>query len=323
MAEPIRWGILGAAAFARKMMGPAIHAAAGAELAALATSDPAKAAGFQSFAPALRVHDSYEALLADPGVDAVYIPLPNTLHVPWSLRALAAGKPVLCEKPVGMSVAEVDTLIAARDEAGLLAAEAFMIPHHPQWQRTRALIAEGAIGEVLQVEGVFTYDNRDQANIRNRAETGGGGLRDIGVYPIGGARFATGWDPSGLVPRLTWENGVDSFAEVTADLGPARLWFRTSTRLERWQEMTFHGSSGLIRLTAPFNPGDFGAAELHLIRPSQQTVTEVWPRAQQYVAQVEAFGESLRSGAPYPVPLEFSRGTQATLDAIFAAAGTP
>ena len=143
MSTPVRWGILGAAKFAREHMGPAIHAARHAELAALATSSPDKAEPFRAFAPGLRLHADYDALLADPEIDAVYIPLPNHLHVDWTLKAIAAGKAVLTEKPIALQAAEIDRIIAARDATGVLAAEAFMIVHHPQWQLVRDWIAEG------------------------------------------------------------------------------------------------------------------------------------------------------------------------------------
>ena len=182
----LRWGILGAAKFAREHMGPAIHAARGAELVAVASRSPGKAAAFQAFAPGCREVESYEALLEDGGVDAVYIPLPNPLHVPWSLKALAAGKHVLVEKPATLEASEFDALIAARGERGRLAAEAYMIVHHPQWQRTRHLIADGAIGRLLHVSGGFSFDNSSApTNLRNSAGMGGGALRDIGVYIFG------------------------------------------------------------------------------------------------------------------------------------------
>ncbi|MEM9250221.1 MAG: Gfo/Idh/MocA family oxidoreductase [Pseudomonadota bacterium] len=320
MTETIRWGILGAANFAKTQMGPAIHLARNATLAALATSSTAKGAAFQDLFPELRLHDSYDALLADPEIDAVYIPLPNHIHVTWTEKALAAGKPVLTEKPVGMSVAEVDQLIAARDASGCLAAEAFMILHHPQWHRAKQLVAEGAIGELVQICGAFTYDNRDMANIRNRAETGGGGLRDIGVYPIGAARFIMGAEP--VVDRVDvrWEEGVDTFVDATCHFGTVPFRFYVGTRAHLWQEMTFHGTSGVLRVSAPFNAVDFGPAQVHLLRPNKEAQTFAFHTDFQYVHQVEAFGHSLRTGAPYPVPLEFSRGTQALIDAIFDAA---
>lgn len=323
----INWGILGAAKFAREHMGRAIHEARDARLAALATSDPAKAAPFRAFNPDIRVHTSYEALLADPGVDAVYIPLPNHLHVDWAARALGAGKHVLVEKPLALRAEEIDPLIALRDETGLLCAEAWMILHHPQWQRARALIAEGAIGRIGRVDGVFSYFNRDPANIRNRPETGGGGLRDIGVYTCGAARWATGAEPVALSAELDWENGVDTFAQLTGTMaGPGgrfHLSVMTSTRLAARQEMVFQGDQGVLRLPAPFNAGLFGEAQLHLFRPGEADRIERFPGARQYALQVEAFGAAIRGEAPFPWQLEDARGTQAMIDRAFAAAGAP
>lgn len=320
----VKWGILGAAKFAREHMAPAIHAAKGAALFALATSDPARAAPFAAFAPGLRVHGSYEALLADPQVEAVYIPLPNHMHVEWTLKALAAGKHVLCEKPVAMTAEEVDALIAARDASGLLAAEAYMIVHHPQWRRAKALVEEGAIGRVLHADAAFSYDNRaEPGNIRNRPETGGGGIRDIGVYTYGAVRFVTGAEPVEIAARATLENGVDTFAQVTGrfagnghDFSYAAM---TSMRLFPRQEVVFQGEHGLIRLTAPFNAGVFGEAQVHLHRPGLSVTVERFPGVNHYVLQVEAFCQSLRLGAPYPCPLAFSRGTQAMIDRVFSA----
>lgn len=233
-------------------VGPAINAASGAQLAALATSDPAKAAGFQAFCPDLRVHSSYDALLADPEIEVVYIPLPNHLHVEWASKALAAGKHVLCEKPIALHEAEFDDLIAVRDAAGKLAAEAFMIVHHPQWQRTREMVQSGAIGALRHVTGAFSFDNRDMGNIRNQAQTGGGGLRDIGVYVFGSVRFVTGQEPVTVSARIDWENGIDTFADVHAAFDGFSYNAYTSIRMHPFQEMCFHGEEGLIRLTAPF-----------------------------------------------------------------------
>ncbi len=319
----VRWGILGAAKFAQNHMGPAIHAAKGAELAALATSSEEKAAGFRAFAPGLRLHDSYEALLADPGIDAVYIPLPNTLHLEWSLKAIAAGKHVLTEKPMTMRAAEFDQLIAARDASGRVVAEAYMIVHHPQWQKARDLIAEGAIGRLEHVDTAFSYDNRTEpGNIRNRPETGGGGIRDIGVYTYGSVRFAAAAEPVNLQARLRRENGVDTFAHVTGEMeGPqGRFTYSaiTSMRLFPRQEVIFQGTTGLIRLTAPFNAGLFGEAQVELHRGGGQSELFRYPGVNHYVLQVEAFGRSVTEGVPYGCPLEFSRGTQAMIDTIFA-----
>lgn len=321
----IGWGILGAAKFAAEHMAPAIHAAQGAELVALATSSPDKAAPFQAFCPKLRLHDSYEALLDDPAIDAVYIPLPNHLHLEWSLKAIAAGKHVLTEKPMTMAAPEFDRLIAARDAAGLLVAEAYMIVHHPQWIKARDLIALGAIGRLEHVDTAFSYDNRaDPGNIRNRPETGGGGIRDIGVYTYGSVRFAVGAEPLQLEARLRRENGVDTWAQVVGEMaGPmGRFTYSamTSMRLIPRQEVVFQGETGLLRLTAPFNAGLFGEATVELHRKGALAEILRFPAVNQYVLQVEAFGRSLRDGVPFGCPLEFSKGTQAMIDTIFSVA---
>lgn len=321
--QAVNWGILGASNFARGFMGPAIHAARGARLAALATSDATRAKPFREFCPDIRVHGSYEALLADPAIEAVYIPLPNHLHVEWSMKALAAGKHVLCEKPVAMSVAELDQLIVARDAAGLLAAEAFMIVHHPQWQRARDWIGAGEIGRIEHVDAHFAYDNRtDATNIRNRPETGGGGIRDIGVYTYGSVRFATGAEPAALTSRIRRENGVDTWAQVTGDFtGPQGSFSYAalvSMRLHPRQEVVFQGERGLIRLTAPFNAGVFGEARVEMLRKGELDLVERFPAARHYELQVEAFCRSLRDGSPFAWRLEDARGTQAMIDQVFA-----
>ena len=247
-----RWGILGAAKFAREHMGPAIAAAEGAELAALATSAPERAFTFQKFAPNLAIYDTYDELLADPTIDAIYIPLPNDMHQPWALKCLAAGKAVLVEKPVGMDVAEIDELIAVRDASGLLAAEAYMIVHHPQWQKMRDLVQSGALGDLRRVSSTFSYDNRaDVDNIRQQAARGGGGLRDIGVYTFGSVRFVTGQEPARIISKqLTLENGVDVHAQVTAEFDGFTYDSTTSMRMTPWQCVEFHGETQL-RVSRP------------------------------------------------------------------------
>ncbi len=325
MQKPIRWGVLGASHFALKQMAPAIHAAEGAEFAALATSDPAKAAPFRAFCPALRVHKGYQALLDDPEIEAVYIPLPNHLHVEWTMKALDAGKHVLVEKPLAMKADEFDAVIAKRDATGLLAAEAYMIVHHPQWIRARELVQSGAIGRVGHIDVAFSYDNReDRDNIRNRPETGGGSIPDIGVYAYGCARFVTGAEPEEIEARIAWENGVDVFAQVAGTMaGPSgRFTYSamTSMRLFPRQEVVIQGETGLIRLTAPFNAEVFAEPVVEIHRMGFVSTYERFPSARHYRLQVENFGRTVREGVPYPCPLEFSRGTQAMIDRVFKAA---
>ncbi|MFY0679513.1 MAG: Gfo/Idh/MocA family oxidoreductase [Thalassovita sp.] len=317
--KPVRWGILGAANFAKQHMAPAIHAAVGAELVAVASSSAEKVEAFQAFAPGVKHHESYDALLADPDIDAVYVPLPNHLHVEWAIKALEAGKPVLCEKPVGMTAQQVDELIAARDKAGLLAAEAFMIVHHPQWQRAKALLSVGAVGKLMHVNAAFSFRNEDLSNIRNQAQFGGGGLRDIGVYTMGSVRYATGQDPSDMAyARIKVENGVDIFADVGFDFPDFTYQGFTGIRMANRQEVHFHGDEAVLTLSCPFNANVFDQAEVKLSYPDGRVKTERFAGVNHYVLQVQNFGDSLRNGTEYPWSLEQARGTQEMLDRVLA-----
>ena len=325
MTKAVRWGILGASKFAQDFMARAIHAAEGAELVALATSDARKAAGFLAFCPGLRLHSTYEALLADPNIDAVYIPLPNHLHLEWTLKTLAAGKHVLTEKPIAMKADEIDQIIAARDATGLLAAEAYMIVHHPQWIRARQWVQEGAIGKILHVDAAFSYNLTDMENIRARPETGGGGIRDIGVYTFGCARFVTGAEPKDLSARVILEHGVDVFAHVVGTMegpmGSFTYGSMTAINMYNRQVVTFQGDKGMIRLDGgPFNANVNNLAQIELHQNGNTVLTERWPADNHYVLQVEAFCRSVTTGAPYACTLEFARGTQAMIDRVFAVA---
>ena len=314
----LRWGILGAAKFALEHMGPAIHAARGAELCAVASRDPAKVAPFQAFAPGCRAVEDYDALLADDSIDAVYIPLPNHMHVPWTLRALEAGKHVLVEKPATLHAEQFDALIEARDRTGCLAAEAYMIVHHPQWQRAQHLVKDGAIGALRHIRGAFSFDNSaDVGNIRNTAGTGGGGLRDIGVYIFGSARFVTREEPEVTSARLRFEQDFDTFADVQA-LFPSGVTYSAyvSTRMYATQSMEFHGTDGLLRLTAPFNPNVYDASRIEIHQPKSGLRVERFPAANHYVTQVESFSKAAMEGTEYAPSLEFSRGTQVMIDRV-------
>ena len=322
MTEAVRWGILGAANFAFEQMAPAILLARGADLVALATSDPAKAARFKALAPRLKIHGSYEDLLADPGIDAVYVPLPNHLHVEWALKSLEAGKHVLVEKPLGLTASDFDAVIAARDRTGLLAAEAYMIVHHPQFARARQIVQGGGIGRLVHVDVTFTYNNADApGNIRNRAETGGGGLPDIGVYAFGSVRHVTGAEPAAIThANVRFENGVDTFVQMTADFPGFTYSAVISMRAFPRQEVVFHGDKGILRMHCPFNANVFDLAAISLETEGGRVATERFPGENHYVHQVENFGRTLREGAAYPCPLEFSRGTQGMIDMVFAKA---
>ncbi len=319
----VNWAILGGGKFARDTMGPAIHAASGARLAAIATSSTEKAEPFRQFAPDVRIYDTYDAVMDDADIHAVYVPLPNHLHIPWVMKALEAGKHVLSEKPIALRAEDIDPVIARRDETGLLASEAFMIAHHPQWHRVRHLISDGAIGALQHVDGVFTYNNPDLSNVRFDPAKGGGSLPDIGVYTIGGTRFATGQEPLAITHTdIDMQGGVDVAARVSARFDGFTAHWVTAMNIQAAQSMTFFGSHGHIRMQAPFNPGKFAEAQIEVVQSDGSVRIERWPTVQQYVLQVQAFGAAIGGAAPFAWTLEDARGTQSVIDAIYRANGT-
>ena len=320
MENTLRWGILGASKFALEHMLPAMQLAKKTKCVTLATSKYDYAKPFLSINPEMAVHEDYDLLLQDANVDAIYIPLPNHLHVQWARKAIEAGKHVLCEKPIALQADEIDELIQLRDTSGLLLAEAYMIVHHPQWQHAKDLLQSGVIGDLIQVDGVFSYNNSsDPTNIRNGAATGGGSLPDIGVYTFGSTRFMTEEEPEEILhSSISWENGVDVWTNVSAQFPSFRFMGVTSMRMQARQEMNFQGTNGLIRLTAPFNPQVFGQAEVHLFREEGNLQTFSFPSDNHYVKQLEAFCSSIKDGVDYPCKLEFSKGTQHMIDMVFA-----
>jgi predicted dehydrogenase len=320
----VRWGVLGNAKIARDFVIPALRVARNADLVALASRDREASAAVAARFGIPRVHDGYDSLLAARDVDAVYIPLPNTLHVEWTQRAIAAGKHVLCEKPLAMRAEQIDGLIAARDRSALVVGEAFMVAHHPQWELARRLIAEGAIGRLRLVEGSFTYRNLDAGNIRNRRDVGGGALRDIGVYPVVTTRFATGKEPIAASARIEWDAafGTDKLANCVVSFEDFQLSFYCGTQLARRQHMAFHGENGWLRLDAPFNAGVYDIARVTL-RTNDATGTQetFFPQANHYLNMVEAFGDAVLGKAPFAFPLESSRANQRVIDLLFESAG--
>lgn len=315
----LRWGVLGAAKIAREWVAPAIHLSDRGDLVAVASLTPGKAEALAAPYGARALAD-YESLLSDPGVDAIYIPLPNSEHVAWTARCLDAGKHVLCEKPIALRATEIDGLIALRDRTGLVAAEAFMVAHHPQWVRARELVRDGAIGRLRSVQAAFSFDNRDPGNIRNRPDMGGGALRDIGVYPCFVTRFVTGAEPVAAQAVIDWQNGIDASAWATLDFPDFRLNFYVSMRMAPRQVVTFHGEEGWLALYAPFNAGSYGDPLIELRRDPAHAEIQRFPRSDQYRSQIDAFNASALDGAPYACPLEFSRGNQVAIDMIYDAA---
>lgn len=319
MSNVMRWGILGSAKFAREHMAPAMMLAKNTELSALATSSKEKSIPLLQLKSDLKVFGSYESLIEDDCIDAVYIPLPNHLHVEWAKKAADAGKHVLCEKPIAMHASEIDELITLRDEKKVLIAEAYMIVHHPQWSFAKQIVASGEIGQIRQIDTIFSYNNAaDASNIRNRSETGGGSLPDIGVYTLGAARYIMNkeFDAFDHVD-IEFENNVDVWSGVSARFGKVRFRGITSMRMSPRQSVHIQGTKGVVSLTAPFNPSVYAQAEVHISRPNLSVETKRFPATNHYVQQLENFQKSVCEGADYPCSLEFSRGTQAAIDTIF------
>jgi predicted dehydrogenase len=320
MKQAIHWGILGNAKIAREHLAPAIHQSKSGVLSALASRSPEAAAAWKEQYPGITVHDSYEALLGDPEIDAVYIPLPNHLHIPWTIKAIEAGKHVLCEKPIALKAEDIDQLIRMRDASGLVVAEAFMVVHHPQWHRVKEIIASGEIGALKMVQGAFSFNNGAETdNIRNREDTGGGALRDIGVYPSVTTRFVTGQEPRTIHSVIGWEKGIDTDARVHAQFPGFSLDFYCSMRLGLRQQMNFHGTDGFITVDSPFNAGLYDGETLRVRFSDRTERVERFAGERQYLLQIEAFNRSVLTGEDFPCSLEFSKGNQKMIDMIYSA----
>ncbi len=317
-----RWGILSTAKIAREQVLPAMADAHNCTISAIASRDGTRARALADRFGAQHAFDSYEALLASDVIDGVYIPLPTSQHVDWSLKAAAAGKHVLCEKPIAIQASEIDQLIAARDTYGVLISEAFMVHYHAQWHKVRSLIADGAIGPLRRVDGAFAYYNVDPDNMRNQPDLGGGALRDIGVYPLVTTRFATGLEPQRVRSRIRFspEFGTDIYASVNLDFGAFDLSFYCSTQMALRQSMVFHGEKGWIEVHAPFNAGEYGFGKITL-NSADHDAQQVFRFSgeRQYRSQIEAFVDAANGGDADVFTLENAQGNQRAIDAIFTA----
>lgn len=318
----LRFGILSTAKIGRELVVPAIQDAENCVVTAVASRDLAKARAMADRFSVPHAFGSYEEMLASDTIDAVYIPLPTSQHVEWTIKAADAGKHVLCEKPIALKASEIDQLIAARDRNKVLISEAFMVTYAPVWLKVRELLQAGAIGKLRHVQGAFTYFNRDPGNMRNIPALGGGGLPDIGVYPTITTRFSTGAEP--LRVQATTERdpefGTDIYSSVRADFGDFELSFYISTQMANRQIMLFHGTEGFIEVKSPFNADRYGAEEVELTNQSHGT-SQIFRFAdsRQYRCEAEAFATAATGGKAEVVSLESSRHNQAFIDAIYRA----
>jgi predicted dehydrogenase len=318
----LRFGILSTAKIGRELVVPAIQDAENCVVTAVASRDLSRARQMADRFSVPHAFGSYEEMLASDTIDAVYIPLPTSQHVEWSIKAADAGKHVLCEKPIALKSAEIDSLIAARDRNKVLISEAYMVVYTPVWKKVRQLLTEGAIGRLRHVQGAFTYFNRDAGNMRNIPELGGGGLPDIGVYPSITTRFATRLEPKRIqaVTERDPEFGTDIYSSVKADFGDFEMSFYISTQMAGRQVMVFHGTDGFIEVKSPFNADRYGAEEVELAnRNHSQSQIFRFPDSRQYKLEVEAFADAATGGACEVVTLESSKLNQAMIDAIYRA----
>jgi predicted dehydrogenase len=321
----VRWGVIGTAKIATTKVIPAMQRGVWTEIAAIASRDLDKARRLAAELEIPKAYGSYEELLADPEIEAIYNPLPNHLHVPWSIRAAEAGKHVLCEKPIALSVAECQTLIDACDRTGVKIGEAFMVRTHPQWIRAREIVRSGEIGELRAIQAAFSYYNRDPANIRNVPECGGGALMDIGCYPVQIARFLFEQEPVSVVGRFDRdpEFGVDRLTSAILDFPKGHCVFTCSTQMVPYQKVQILGTKARIELEIPFNaPPD---------RPTRLFVdtgadlfgggrrTEEFPVCDQYTIQGDLFSQAVRGSGEVPTPLEDSIRNMAVIERLAAA----
>jgi predicted dehydrogenase len=328
MFTKLRFGVLSTADIGIRKVIPAMQKGRLTTVTAIASRDLAKAREAASALNIPKAYGSYDELLADPEIDAIYNPLPNQLHVPWSIRAAEAGKHVLCEKPLSMNVAEARQLIETRDRTGVKIAEAFTIRSFHQWLRLRELLDEQRIGELRSVAGFFSYFNTDPANIRNRVESGGGGVYDIGCYLIHSSRFAFGQEPARVVATIDRdpELGTDRLASAILDFPAGQAIFTCSTQLIPYQRIHFLGTRGRIEIEIPFNAPNDRPTRLLIDATGDLTGSgisiETFPAGDQYTSQGDAFAKAVLAGAEVPVTLEDSLGNMAVIYAIFRSAET-
>jgi predicted dehydrogenase len=322
----VKWGVIGVAKIATEKVIPAMQRGEVSEIAAIASRDPRRAQAAADELGIPRAYGSYEGLLADPEIEAIYNPLPNEEHVPWTLNALAAGKHVLCEKPVALDAEEARQLIDARNRAGKLVAEAFMVRFHPQWRRARELARDGTIGEAQAIQTFFTYRLLDPDNVRNRPP-GGGGLYDIGCYAILTARFIFGAEPTRVVATVDWDPKfkTDRLASALLEFpGGRQLAFTIGTQSSAHQRVTIMGDKGRIEVMIPFNAPPERPAEIvidtgaDLIGGGRRV--EQFPVCDQYTLQGDAFSRAIVGGSPLEFPIEDAVANMAVIDALFRSA---
>jgi predicted dehydrogenase len=296
------------------------------EIAAIASRDAAKAKAAADELGIPKSYGSYEELLADPDIDAIYNPLPNHLHVPWSARAAEAGKHVLCEKPLALNSKEIHSLIEVRDRTGVKISEAYMVRTHPQWLRAREIVRSGEIGELRSFISAFSYFNRDPSNVRNVAEWGGGAIMDIGCYPITMSRFIFGQEPIRVASFIERDPdfGTDRLSSAMLEYPSGHAIFTCSTQLNPYQIVQILGTKGRIEIEIPWNaPPDLPTrivVELGAYIFGSERRVEEFPICDQYTIQGDLFARAIIENGPVEMPLEESLRNMAVIESVLSAA---
>jgi predicted dehydrogenase len=324
--DKVRWGVLGVAGIATKKVIPGMQRGTSSEIVAIASRDLRKAQTAAASLGIANAYGSYDELLGDRTVEAVYIPLPNHLHAHWTARAAEAGKHVLCEKPIAMNMGEADQLLAVRDRTGVLIQEAFMVRSHPQWLTALDLARSGRIGKLCAITGFFSYFNDNPSNIRNIVQAGGGALMDIGCYLVTTARLLFEKEPSRVFAAIERDPvmGTDRLTSITLDFGSGHAIGTCSTQLVPYQRVNALGTRGRIEFEIPFNvPPD---------RPTGIIVDDgsdlfgggakriEFAACDQYTIQGDLFSKAVRDGGKPVVPLEDSVRNMSVIDALFRSA---
>ena len=319
----VKWGVLGVASIARRKVIPGMQAGEWSEIAGIASRDLGKAREAAEKFGITKAYGSYEELLGDPEIEAVYNPLPNHLHLPWSVKAMEAGKHVLCEKPIGLNVSEAKELLAVRDRTGRKCGEAFMVRTHPQWLRARELVRSGKIGELRAIMASFSYFDREVNSIHNNFAGGGGALLDIGCYPIHTSRFIFGEEPSrvvGIVERDP-EMKIDRLTSAILDYPSGQAIFTCSTQMVYHQSMEIFCTHGRIVLeipySAPLNAPTNIVIDEGRAGAGNQSSVETIAACNQYTIQGDLFSKAIREDGEVPVPLEDAIKNMAVIDAVF------
>ena len=320
--KKVAWGILSTAKIGTQKVIPAMQRSPWCDVRAIASRSAAAARREADALGIPKAYGSYEELLADPEIEAVYNPLPNHLHVPLTLQAAAAGKHVLCEKPIAINAQEAESLRAAASK--VLIMEAFMVRFHPQWQRVRELIDQGQIGTPRAVQAFFSYFNDDPANIRNRPDIGGGGLYDIGCYALVAGRYFFQAEAKRAIALFERDPtfGVDRTTSGLVDFGGGRqLDFTVSTQCAAYQRVRIHGTKGRIELQIPFNPPAGEEARILVDQVSAldgSTVkTQTVPACDHYTLQGEVFSRAIRGEVELPYGVDDAVTNMRLIDALF------